>query len=279
MKTGGFIPYIGTEEMEEGVCEMGNNAGISGNNEEIGGNYQSQGNCEPNDEGKRIYKGVLMEDIILEPGMVAIVKVKMRDIKANKQVCVVGGSEKLEGLVRTVSTDKVLNKGVTWVELLNCNKSVRRSQRNTYVVDLEEWSEEMDSVAAIWAQNEFSEAEIEVRREILRHHLGVANYKEYIEGLGEVLDGYSDVIALKGDKLGLMDVLEHNILLEEGIKPLYVPSYRIPCKVREWVEQEANKWEDEGIIRPSSSPLNFPLLVVPKKDGSICVCVNFRKKN
>lgn len=61
--------------------------------------------------------------------------------------------------------------------------------------------------------------------------MGALDYKEYtIEGLGEVLVEYPDVIALKGDKLGLTDVIEHNVHLEEDMNPIYVPSYRIPFR-------------------------------------------------
>lgn len=74
-------------------------------------------------------------------------------------------------------------------------------------------------------------------------------------------------------------MLEHKIQLEDNTKHIFVPSYRIPFKIREQVEHEVNRWEDEGIIRPSASPFNFPLLAVPKKDGSVRVCVDFRKLN
>ena len=44
------------------------------------------------------------------------------------------------------------------------------------------------------------------------------------------------------------------------------------------------QWEEDGIITPSKSPWNAPLLVVPKKpnrDGVVQyrICVDFRKLN
>ena len=45
----------------------------------------------------------------------------------------------------------------------------------------------------------------------------------------------------------------------------------IKKKVKELVEQ--------GVIRPSASPCGSPIILVPKKDGTWCMCMDFRALN
>ncbi|XP_064120680.1 histidine-rich glycoprotein-like [Macrobrachium nipponense] len=135
--------------------------------------------------------------------------------------------------------------------------------------NLQDWSNDSGLVAIVEGKSEFSEVEIQSRKRIFRENLANADYSEHIEVVGELLAEFGDTVALQGDKLGLTNVLEHKVNLEKGTNPIYIPAYRIPFKTREQVEKEVNKWEEEGIIRPSVSPYNLPLLAVPKKDGSV----------
>ena len=95
----------------------------------------------------------------------------------------------------------------------------------------------------------------------------------------DLLTDFSDVIAVSGDSLGHTKVLKHKINLLENVKPIYIPAYCIPQKRREAVNEAVDDMLNQGIIRPSSSPFNFPLLCVLKGDGSWRVVVDFRKLN
>ena len=52
-----------------------------------------------------------------------------------------------------------------------------------------------------------------------------------------------------------------------------------PIHYREKVEKEINKMLKLGIIRPSQSNYISPMLVVPKKNGDIRLCLDGRKLN
>jgi hypothetical protein len=45
------------------------------------------------------------------------------------------------------------------------------------------------------------------------------------------------------------------------------------------LKKKLNKLEQNGYIRPSSSPWGAPILFVKKKDGSMRLCVDYRALN
>jgi len=67
-------------------------------------------------------------------------------------------------------------------------------------------------------------------------------------------------------------------------RAIHLRSYRLPKTHKEEVMRQTGKMLDDGIIQHSSSPWNFPLLVVPKKLDSSGktkwrVVVDLRKLN
>ena len=55
--------------------------------------------------------------------------------------------------------------------------------------------------------------------------------------------------------------------------------YRIPNRLKEGVREEIEKLVELGIVVPSTSPWASPVVPVPKADGSVRVCVDYRKLN
>jgi len=72
---------------------------------------------------------------------------------------------------------------------------------------------------------------------------------------------------------------DHEIPLETGKKPTYGPIYSLSEKelavLRDYLKDNLEK----GFIRPSTSPAGYPILFVPKKDGSLRLCVDYRQLN
>ncbi len=69
------------------------------------------------------------------------------------------------------------------------------------------------------------------------------------------------------------------INLEEGAKPFHRPIYLLSppelTAIREFLEE--NVWN--GFIHPSKSPWGSLVLFVKKKDGSLCLCIDFHTLN
>jgi len=67
--------------------------------------------------------------------------------------------------------------------------------------------------------------------------------------------------------------------LDPGTHPISIPSYRMaPTELKELKEQ-LQELLDKGFIRPSVSPWGAPVLFVKKKDGSMCMCIDYHQFN
>ena len=76
----------------------------------------------------------------------------------------------------------------------------------------------------------------------------------------------------------------HTTLAEHSIDtgdapPVYHPPYRIPSAWQNQVRREIQTMLDAGVIEPSTSPWTSPIIPVKKKDGSLRLCIDYRKLN
>lgn len=65
----------------------------------------------------------------------------------------------------------------------------------------------------------------------------------------------------------------------QGHPPIRQRGYRVPLQVQEQVKAEIDKMLAQGIIQRSSSPWASPMLIVPKSDGGLRVCIDYRAVN
>ena len=73
--------------------------------------------------------------------------------------------------------------------------------------------------------------------------------------------------------------VEFRIDLIPGATPVAKASYRLaPAEMQE-LSSQLNELLSKGFIRPSFSPWGAPVLFVKKKDGSFCMCIDYRELN
>ncbi|XP_078666715.1 uncharacterized protein LOC144908750 [Branchiostoma floridae x Branchiostoma belcheri] len=98
---------------------------------------------------------------------------------------------------------------------------------------------------------------------------------EQRQQLDDLLREFADIFQ---DNPGRTTLTEHHIDTGNS-KPVRQRAYRVAQAHREKMREELQKMEEMGVIEPSKSEWASPVVLVPKKDGSIRFCVDFRKVN
>ena len=93
--------------------------------------------------------------------------------------------------------------------------------------------------------------------------------------VGHLLKQYNDVLT---DVPGRTDVIQHDIKLT-STEPIRTRNYPIPFKSQKVLDLEVDKLLEMGVIEPSDSPYASPIVMVNKPDGSVRVCIDYRKIN
>ena len=96
-----------------------------------------------------------------------------------------------------------------------------------------------------------------------------------------VLEEFDDVFP-QDLPLGLPPVREgqeFKIDLEDEVPPVHRPLYKMSPFELEEAKKQIESMLEHGFIRPSDSPYGAPVLFVPKKDGSLRFCIDYRWLN
>ena len=93
--------------------------------------------------------------------------------------------------------------------------------------------------------------------------------------LNKVLETFSDVMS---STPGRTTEMEHQVTTT-GTRPVRLPPYRLPHAYRDLVEKEIKEMLVAGVIEPSSSEWASPIVLVGKKDGTLRLCIDYRRLN
>ena len=78
--------------------------------------------------------------------------------------------------------------------------------------------------------------------------------------------------------IGLAAVAQHRITLTDQT-PIYQRPRRFPPPITDEIERQCKELNAQDIIEPSDSPWSSPVVPVRKKDGSIRMCIDYRRLN
>ena len=94
-----------------------------------------------------------------------------------------------------------------------------------------------------------------------------------------LLDGVlKEFPAVMSDLPGKTDVCRL-VIRTTGDQPIASSPYRIPDTLKDRVREEVFKLVDLGIVVESRSPWVSPVVPVPKPDGSVRICIDYRRLN
>ena len=95
----------------------------------------------------------------------------------------------------------------------------------------------------------------------------------------ELVQEYRDIFVGSDSVIGNTKLLQHHIRTIEGATPIASRPYRVDYKSRKVIEDQVADMLDKDVIQPSVSPWSAPVVLVPKPDGSLRFCIDFRRLN
>ena len=94
----------------------------------------------------------------------------------------------------------------------------------------------------------------------------------------ELLNEFHLAFSLEENERGETDLVSMEIHTGDAA-PRRVPARRMPLRVRQEVSKHLKEMQEQGVIQPSQSPWESPIVMVQKKDGSHRFCVDYRRLN
>ncbi len=98
------------------------------------------------------------------------------------------------------------------------------------------------------------------------------------EELAAEIYEFQDVFSSGPMDMGRTGLVKHTIDTGDQ-RPIRLPPRHLPIAKQEIEQEEVQKMLDRGVIEPCQSSWANPVVLVTKKAGTTCFCVNYRKLN
>ena len=90
-----------------------------------------------------------------------------------------------------------------------------------------------------------------------------------------IIYDHPEVFSLHDEDLSFCNKIKYTIPMTLD-RPVYLPHFTIPPQLFGEVCKCLDTWLRQGIIRPSQSPYASQVVIVQKKSGEICLCVDYQ---
>ena len=118
------------------------------------------------------------------------------------------------------------------------------------------------------------------RQDLLLEKLDLTGLEAWPEDQAEkahsLLKEYHDIFSLEKCDVGHTKAAKHKIVLKDLDTPPFKERFhQIPPPQLDEVHAHLKMMLDAGVIQPSKSPWCNAVVLVRKKDGSLCFCIDF----
>ena len=231
----------------------------------------------------QLVSGTAIQSSVLQAGDISRVLVKLKGIATDPEVITIPETFNIKGLDyesaiysskngiieilinNSLNKSLALNKGTLIGYFLVCKFPVKIIAESDSTK-----THQPHFVGTVQADGDYG---------VIRDHLKATDRPELEPQLLKLLGQYRETISCPGDALGKTNVLKHTIKLKPGTQPIYIPAYRLPHSKVEVAEKLVQEMLEQEVIEVSTSPWNFPLILVPKADGSMRPVVDYRRLN
>ena len=115
------------------------------------------------------------------------------------------------------------------------------------------------------------------RKDLSNLNIGSLESNQQVK-LEELLLKNGDLFAKDGELPGRTGIIKHRILTGDAA-PIIQRAYRSNPRDKEFIQNEIAKLMKQGLIQESKSPWASPIVIVPKKNGKLRMCVDYRAVN
>jgi len=103
--------------------------------------------------------------------------------------------------------------------------------------------------------------------------------KKQFQQLNDIIDEHDAIFSKKQSDIRYTNLIKHDIELTEGAEPFREAFRRQSPEKRAITKSQLEEMLEMGVVIPSTSPFASAIVLVKKPDGSIRLCVDFRKLN
>ena len=243
---------------------------------------------ETDDHPNTVTRVTTANDICLKPFSRTLVKVKVH-VKFSGQNFKEGNFiitpilAELEGIAVVTGLYSFKN-GEADIFVMNLTKGTIEVNKGDRLSGIEFFNfeiDEQDPPESFTASSVVDDNTNEAVKKALNETLG-AFPLHFNKGRGELkklFDNYPGVLPSTERRIGKTSLMQHEIILKEGSRPVRLAAYKIPHSRRNALDKEIKGMLEGGIITKSTSEWSSPLLLVPKSDGSFRPVVDFRALN
>ena len=199
------------------------------------------------------------------------------DRKSKKNFQINSGLFRNEEVINIIVTNKSSRRIKLSKKLPICTlEETHMAENCNAVVEVTDKILEDRKIAEFQSEREIRASEMDFTPEIGSYG-DTTNEEELI--LKELVHKNRLSFSMGQDDLGKMGYFRFALPLIDESQTAHQPPRPIPIHLREKVDEEIVKWQKLGIIQPTQSGFNIPLIILRKPDGSIRISLDARQLN